>query len=71
MRGDILRHLLAGPATAVELVSDGIVSSTGTAYHHLHALQAAGWLTKVGGAFAIPPARVVPLLAIITAAEAH
>lgn len=70
-RGEILRRLLGAPATVAELVSGDIVSSTGTAYHHLGALQAAGWVTKHDGGYAIPPARVIPLLVIITAYEAH
>ena len=71
VRGAILRHLLDTPATAAELVEAGHVSSLGTAYHHLKELQAAGWVTKRDGVFAIPPARVVPLMAIVIAGEAH
>ena len=71
VRGEILRRLLAAPATAAELVEESIVSSTGTAYHHLSALTHAGWTTKSGGEFAIRPARVIPLLTIITASEDH
>lgn len=71
VRGEILRRLLAAPATAAELVEEGIVSSTGTAYHHLSALTHAGWTTKSGGEHSIRPARVIPLLTIITACEEH
>lgn len=71
IRGDILRRLLTAPASATELVEEEIVTSTGTAYHHLSALASAGWTTKVGGKYALRPARVVPLLTIITASEAH
>ena len=71
VRGEILRHLLAAPATAADLVAAEVVTSTGTAYHHLNALQAAGWVDKEHGAFVLRPARVIPLMAIITAAEAH
>lgn len=71
IRGEILRRLLAAPATAAELVEENIVSSTGTAYHHLSALTHAGWTTKSGGEYAIRPARVIPLLTIITASEDH
>ncbi|MCT1425702.1 ArsR/SmtB family transcription factor [Corynebacterium sanguinis] len=71
LRGEIMRRLLTSPATVTELVEEHIASSPGTAYHHLSALQAAGWVTKHDGSFAIPPARVVPLMAIITACEAH
>lgn len=71
VRGDILRRLLSAPATATELVEEEIVTSTGTAYHHLSALNSAGWITKAGGKYTLRPARVVPLLTIITASEAH
>ncbi|MDK8495441.1 helix-turn-helix transcriptional regulator [Corynebacterium marquesiae] len=71
IRGDILRRLLTAPASATELVEEEIVTSTGTAYHHLSALTSAGWATKTGGKYALRPARVVPLLTIITASEAH
>ena len=71
IRGDILRRLLTAPASATELVEEEIVTSTGTAYHHLSALASAGWTTKAGGKYALRPARVVPLLTIITASEAH
>lgn len=71
LRGNIMRRLLSAPATIAELVDEHIASSPGTAYHHVSALQAAGWVTKHDGSFAIPPARVVPLMAIITACEAH
>lgn len=71
IRGEILRRLLAAPATAAELVEENIVSSTGTAYHHLSALTHAGWTTKSGGEYTIRPARVIPLLTIITASEDH
>lgn len=71
VRGAILRHLLAAPATVTELVDSDLVSSTGTAYHHLKELQAAGWVHKQDGVFKIPPARVVPLMAMVIAGEDH
>ncbi|WP_288865458.1 winged helix-turn-helix domain-containing protein [uncultured Corynebacterium sp.] len=71
VRGAILRHLLAAPASVTELVESDLVSSTGTAYHHLKELQAAGWVHKQDGIFKIPPARVVPLMTMIIAGEDH
>ncbi len=71
VRGAILRHLLAAPASVTELVESDLVSSTGTAYHHLKELQAAGWVHKQDGVFEIPPARVVPLMAMVIAGEDH
>ena len=71
VRGAILRHLLAAPASVTELVESDLVSSTGTAYHHLKELQAAGWVHKQDGVFKIPPARVIPLMAMVIAGEDH
>lgn len=71
VRGAILRHLLAAPASVTELVESDLVSSTGTAYHHLKELQAAGWVHKQDGVFKIPPARIVPLMAMVIAGEDH
>lgn len=71
VRGAILRRLLTKPASVAELVEEGIVSSTGTGYHHLGALQDAGWVAKLNGHFEVRPARVVPLLTIIAAGEDH
>lgn len=71
VRGAILRHLLVAPASVTELVESDLVSSTGTAYHHLKELQAAGWVHKQDGVFKIPPARIVPLMAMVIAGEDH
>ncbi|QGU01809.1 Helix-turn-helix domain protein [Corynebacterium kalinowskii] len=68
IRHAILARLLEGPASVNDLVDSGI-SSSGTAYHHLSALQSAGWVRKIHGTFEIPPARVIPLLTIIAASE--
>ncbi|WJY67867.1 winged helix-turn-helix domain-containing protein [Corynebacterium auris] len=71
IRGDILRRLVCAPGSAAELVSEGVVSSAGTAYHHLNALQAAGWVSKSSGTYSVPVSRVIPLMVIMTAAEGH
>ena len=71
-RGAILRRLLQGPASVAELVEAGLVSSSGTAYHHVAALSAAGWISKgPGGRLGIPVGRVVPLLTLVTCGEDH
>lgn len=70
IRHAILARLLEGPASVNDLVDSGI-SSSGTAYHHLGALQSAGWVRKSHGNFEIPPSRVIPLLTIIAASEDH
>lgn len=41
-RAEILRRLLCAPASANDLVQEGLVSSTGTTYHHLNELSSAG-----------------------------
>ncbi|SMG28131.1 DNA-binding transcriptional regulator, ArsR family [Corynebacterium pollutisoli] len=72
VRGAILRRLLDAPATVGDLVDDEVATSTGTAYHHLGALQAGGWIAKeAGGRWSVRTARVVPLLTIIAATEDH
>lgn len=71
VRAQILQHLLRRKATAADLVSAKIATSAGTAYHHLSALQAAGWVEKRHGTFAIPAARIIPLLCLITCGQDH
>lgn len=70
LRLSLLQKLLEGERTVAQLVDELDLASTGVAYHHLHQLQGAGWVTSPSrGTWAVPPTRVVPLLAIITALE--
>lgn len=70
LRLSLLQRLLAGECTVAQLVDELDLASTGVAYHHLHQLQGAGWVTSPSrGTWAVPASRVVPLLAIITALE--
>ena len=72
VRGTILRTLLDAPATAAQLAENNVVTSTGTAYHHLNALMAAGWISKrPTGEFSIRVSRIVPLLTILACCEDH
>ena len=72
VRGTILRTLLDAPATAAQLAENNVVTSTGTAYHHLNALMAAGWISKKPtGEFSIRTSRIVPLLTILACCEDH
>ena len=72
VRGTILRTLLDAPATAAQLAEKNVVTSTGTAYHHLNALMAAGWISKKPtGEFSIRLSRIVPLLTILACCEDH
>lgn len=71
-RGKLLRHLLTTPASVSELVATGVVSSTGTAYHHLNALTAGGWIAKDADfRFFVRPSRVIALLTLVSAGEDH
>lgn len=70
LRLTILRRLLDAEHTVAQLVDELQLASSGVAYHHLSALQAAGWVTSPRrGSWTLPPSRVVPLLAILTALE--
>ncbi|MCG7308939.1 helix-turn-helix domain-containing protein [Brachybacterium sp. ACRRE] len=70
LRLSLLQKLLESECTVAQLVDELDLASTGVAYHHLHQLQAAGWVTSPArGTWSVPPTRVVPLLAIITALE--
>ena len=72
VRGTILRTLLDAPATAAQLAEKNVVTSTGTAYHHLNALMSAGWISKKPtGDFSIRVSRIVPLLTILACCEDH
>lgn len=71
LRLTILRRLVDGPCTVAQLVDELDLGSTGVAYHHLSALQHAGWVASPRrGSWTIPPARIIPLTAIIIATEA-
>ena len=70
VRGTILRTLLDAPATAAQLAEKNVATST--AYHHLNALMAAGWISKKPtGEFSIRISRIVPLLTILACCEDH
>lgn len=66
----ILQAVMSGAATVSELAAGEGMGTTGQLYHHLHQLTAQGWLVAAGrGRYAIPPERVVPLLAVLAAAH--
>lgn len=70
LRLAILQQLLAGATTVNQLVDELNLTSTGTAYHHLSQMQAAGWVASPSrGTWVIPPHTVIPLLAILTALD--
>ncbi|WP_406094533.1 helix-turn-helix domain-containing protein [Streptomyces sp. NBC_01013] len=66
----LLREILRGRRTAAELAALDETGTTGQIYHHLRQLTGAGWLQMKGrGRYEVPPARVVPLLVVLTAAK--
>lgn len=66
----ILRDALEGRRSATELADAGEGGTTGQLYHHLRQLVSAGWLRSSGrGRYEVPPARVVPLLVVLAAAQ--
>lgn len=68
VRLTILQAILAGASSAAELSAAEGLGTTGQLYHHLNQLVSQGWLRVAGrGHYAIPPERVVPLLAILAA----
>ncbi|WP_406066117.1 ArsR/SmtB family transcription factor [Micromonospora sp. NBC_00860] len=65
----LLREILGGRQSTSELAEIDELGTTGQLHHHLRQITAAGWLRSAGrGRYAVPAERVVPLLAILTAA---
>lgn len=65
----LLREILGGRQSTSELAEIEELGTTGQLHHHLRQITAAGWLRSAGrGRYVVPAERVVPLLAILTAA---
>lgn len=65
----ILKTLLEGRQAKADLERIAGLGTTGQLYHHLKALEEAGWVrTLERGVYGVPGERVVPLLAILLAA---
>ncbi|WP_433015171.1 ArsR family transcriptional regulator [Kribbella sp. CA-294648] len=70
VRLTLLREIVRGRATVSALSEVDGLETSGQIYHHLRQLTAEGWLHSPSrGAFAVPPARVVALLAILEALQ--
>ena len=70
LRLAILRAVLGGTETVAGLVEEPGSGTSWQIYHHVHQLTAAGWLAPhARSRYRIPPDRVIPLLAILTAAS--
>lgn len=66
----LLREIVAGTDSAAELSNLDDIGSTGQVYHHLRTLVSAGWLRAAArGRYEVPEDRVVPLLALLLAAQ--
>lgn len=69
LRLELLRRVLRGEHAVADLQAAPELAGSGKLYHHLRELTATGWLAAQGrGRYAVPGARVVPLLAILAAA---
>lgn len=65
----LLQRVLTGTTTTAALAETDGLGTTGQLHHHLRTLIASGWLRSTArGRYSIPPERVIPLLAIISAA---
>lgn len=69
VRVELLRQILSGVRSTSDLAAIESLGTTGQLHHHLRQLLAAGWVRHAGrGAYEVPAARIVPLLACIVAA---
>ncbi|MEV8378472.1 winged helix-turn-helix domain-containing protein [Kribbella sp. NPDC056861] len=70
VRLTLLQEISRGRATVSALSEVEGLGTSGQIYHHLRQLTAEGWLhTPSRGTFAVPPPRVVALLAILEALQ--
>jgi hypothetical protein len=66
----LLHEILLGARTTAELSDHERLGTSGQLYHHLRQLVSAGWLRSTHrGQYAVPPERIVPLLAVLAAAR--
>jgi DNA-binding transcriptional ArsR family regulator len=69
VRLTLLKLILQGRTTKAELEASAALGTSGQFYHHLKILQEAGWVRSLErGHYHVPGERVVPLLAMLTAA---
>jgi hypothetical protein len=70
MRLEILKHALGQDRSTQDFMALPDMGTTGQLFHHVKALQDAGWLRSLQrGLYGVPGERVVPLLAMLTAAR--
>jgi hypothetical protein len=69
VRLTLLKAILLGQRTKADLEKLDGIGTTGQLYHHLKALEEAGWVRSLErGVYGVPGERVIPLLTILTAA---
>lgn len=68
VRLELVRRLLAGPASTSDLVEAADLSSSGQLYHHLRTLTAARVVEQDGRTYRVPDSGVVPVLVALLAA---
>jgi hypothetical protein len=70
VRLSILKHALGQDRSTQDFMALPDLGTTGQLFHHIKTLQDAGWLRSLQrGLYGVPGERVVPLLAILTAAR--
>lgn len=68
VRLDLLKQVLTGTTSTKELAETEGLGTSGQLHHHLRTLVAAGWLRqRQRGDYEVPGARIIPLLALLTA----
>lgn len=68
----LVREIVHGTRTVAELQENEAFGTTGQLYHHLRQLVSAGWLRADGkGRYSVPVERIVPLLALLLAADSR
>lgn len=70
VRLELVRRILSGMHATSDLAALETLGTTGQLHHHLRQLVSAGWVRQSGrGAYEVPAARIVPLLASLVAAQ--
>jgi hypothetical protein len=70
IRLEILKNALGQDCSTQDFMALPEMGTTGQLFHHIKALQDAGWLRSLQrGLYGVPGERVVPLLAILAAAR--
>lgn len=70
VRLELVRRILNGTHATADLAALEGLGTTGQLHHHLRQLVSAGWVRQSGrGSYEVPAARVVPVLAVVTAAQ--